>query len=483
MRAALFWTAPLFAALGHGCGAPPAPAPPDLERIGPPPGAAAKCTPPWARNVGQAWYLLADLDEGVSCTAFLEQEDCVLGVFRDCTDLRTAERREWQGTIDGDRKVRLTAVYPEGGVRAPRAPRCCDGVVEDHDGLLSASLACRRTDCENQNDLSHVGLYLERLEPGASPEDALLPPVRVAGTDGDPPARLLASGARRELWTLTAGGALWVAPASGVSAAVRLSSVAGEPVDLFASTAEDAVYAVGTLGITRIDPQTRAEGARFDGSVLAAAVTSAGLLVAVERASGSRLVLLDPERLEEREGRDLPELRVSGLAALPEGAGGLAVLTAEGAPRLSSVSASLELETALDLRTFANLGVGETVPRFAAALDARTVGFLGRCHDAATEARCYFEADLLAGTLRRVGVPDGAELVAMVHVAAASGPGRVYVASRDGLLTPILRASLSPRLQARVRPASGLVALSRAPAGEALYMLVPQTGEAVGLAL
>lgn len=138
-------------ALLVGCGAPPAPS---FEAWTPPAPAATTCRPPFER-FGPGSVRITDRDRGRACVALLERDECVVGIFDDCTEEGPA-RREWQGRISGDR-VELTP-YLVGGSPGPRLPLACTGTLTV-DGRLEAA-------CRLKEDVAppHQGLSLELLD-------------------------------------------------------------------------------------------------------------------------------------------------------------------------------------------------------------------------------------------------------------------------------------------------------------------------------
>ena len=153
----------LIAASALGCDPPAASELPPTELVGPSPPAANTCVPPYARFANDA-FLWADLDRGRSCTVYLEQDECVLGVFRDAAC--GGDEREWRGIIDGEDRIRLGALYPPGTAGLlPRSPRCCNGLLRRDDDIPpSSQLACQMRECGNPADADHLGIRLERMD-------------------------------------------------------------------------------------------------------------------------------------------------------------------------------------------------------------------------------------------------------------------------------------------------------------------------------
>lgn len=86
-----------------GCGSPGAPGQPPAGALPPAPAANA-CGP--ALQVGRDWFHLGDLISGSSCPVYLEQDECVLGIYDDCS-VRVGGR-QWLGRISADASVLMT---------------------------------------------------------------------------------------------------------------------------------------------------------------------------------------------------------------------------------------------------------------------------------------------------------------------------------------------------------------------------------------
>jgi hypothetical protein len=149
--------------LALACESPPGLPPPPDSRL-PPLESAAECDP--APRFAQRWFWLTDLSRARSCPVFLEQDECVLAIYRDCTG---DDGRQWEGTIDGSRDVvRLRPLVASPGPEA--VPQVCSGALADR----SAPGAWALLEC--QGAVGHLGLHLEGVT------DA--PPVLGAGSTG-----------------------------------------------------------------------------------------------------------------------------------------------------------------------------------------------------------------------------------------------------------------------------------------------------------
>jgi hypothetical protein len=158
----------LVGTLWLGCSAPPSLELADPEETGPPPPAAASCTPPFLNDIGQTMFLFADDNLGVTCRVFLEQDACVVAIFRDCADPTPGE---WQGRIDEDR-LTFCPVAPVGGSSSLDSADCCTGSIETPPGdAVWSSLKCAST-----QDSERHSTYLEEevdTEPFVAPSSPL----------------------------------------------------------------------------------------------------------------------------------------------------------------------------------------------------------------------------------------------------------------------------------------------------------------------
>ncbi len=120
------------------CGSPPAPTFASFEER---PAAAEGCRPPFER-LGPGFVGLEDLDTGRSCEAYLEQDECILGIFDDCT-YSFEGRREWRGSVRTQR-VEIRPVFTRFDPRDRRSPSLCTGTASP--GVSTLRLACRLDD-------------------------------------------------------------------------------------------------------------------------------------------------------------------------------------------------------------------------------------------------------------------------------------------------------------------------------------------------
>ncbi len=195
-----------LAAALFSCGKPPAPPPPSDDRL-PPLEAAAECPP--VEQFANDYFYVADLETGRSCTLYIEQDECIVGIFDDCSHLSSncdRPRRQWRGTIDLAGSIRLEPTYHV--QPATRPPAQCTGSIESsEDTSRFATLDC--TGGAN----AHPGMFIERRIPiddrvpfGEVDEEGQIELEKrnevVEGHVGD--VALIEDGARRELWSLVA---------------------------------------------------------------------------------------------------------------------------------------------------------------------------------------------------------------------------------------------------------------------------------------
>jgi hypothetical protein len=442
------------------CAAPDAPDIPGRDEIGPPPEAARPevCPPPYPMSFGDDWYLLADLDRGVGCVAFLERDECILGVFHDCTDDSQAPR-QWRGILSTRAGTPTATLFTEhdpydSGARLPLDPKCCVGAVaQDPDAW--ARFTCAEKDCGNVNDLQHGGLYLERwsgpLDPAAGRVETLATP---AGTHA---------------LAVAPGGRLW-----GLGPQTLFSRDPGAEAQVQATLTDGRALAAGPEGVLVSDGDQVARADReplawrpAGGRVEALAAHPAGGWVAALDAGGApRLARLDPSGT------------VTATVTLPAAVTGLAggdgvYLTLTGDPRVLRVAADLGLSAAVDMATHLRLTKAAVVPRAPTALPDGKVAFIARCHAESSKTHCIFESTVQDG----VPLPEprrhplaGLEVLQTVeHDPAAR---RLVGTSVDGVITVVERDTGRPRLGAQLRLAAPVVATAWDPAQARLYALL-----------
>ena len=412
-RSTLQCAGPVLAAavLASGCGA--AGAPESAAEPAPVPAADFLCSRPgFAREVGQARYRLVDMDQGQTCEVFVEQDECVLAIFRDCTDLART-KREWQGIATMEETVRIAPLYPSEAEPPLRTPICCEGPTPVDEPPKWLLLDCRFTSCITANR-GHTGLYLVPSAPDR-------PALSVASTEqvatlssGGADVRAAWDGVRDEAWMGWARGGLYVRPRTG--SAAQVPDVAG--VSHLAQD-ETTLFAADGSTVRRIDKATRiASPAKvLDRSVLAMERIAEGLLVGLQDGVSTRLLLLDPVSLESTAEVTRPGT-ITGLATRP--LGGVALATFDRSPQLSVLDATLSTVREIEMGDLRDLGVDGVVPYGPRMIAADRVAFYARCYRGAPSRHCYFEhkldadPDNPADRSIRIGVPNETRIVDVV---------------------------------------------------------------------
>lgn len=158
-----FAIAALFLA---ACPGPEAPIIPEQSVIGPPAPAGDHCPREAVTRFAQRWFRVADLDTGRECTGFIEQDECVVALFRDCTDPVSKPSRSWQGSIDKLKHITLARTTESANGIMARSPTECRGdlVLDLNEPINTwAKLVCKIPMGE------HGGFYFERIEEDIEP--------------------------------------------------------------------------------------------------------------------------------------------------------------------------------------------------------------------------------------------------------------------------------------------------------------------------
>ena len=441
------------AAIGTACESAQ---PPDfLGQQAPTPAADVLCNDPgFVQDIGPDRYRLVDMDQGKSCPVFVEQDDCVVAIFRDCTDDSTTPR-EWQGRARTDGSLRLDPLTPPTalGTALLRQPRCCEGPIVassiDVEGATEwALLDCRDDVCESANR-RHTGLYLTRN----TTITAALSVLRTAQIAAAGPASRSVSGVwdsvrRQSWWGWGASGGLYVSDEMGDAALVDASL----SVDALAQSS-DRVFAIGGQRLSSFDKQIRtATVLERPGSLSAVTALQEDVLVAVELDDSSVLELRDGETLSLLFERPLSGT-VTGLAPRP---GGGTIVTVDDPARLVVLTASLAVSQTIEMGKFTDLGVEDVVPFAPRFVDRDRVAFAGACYRLSSKVHCYFEHDLSNDSTRteRIGVPEESRLmdVLVSEPSPTADPGferNVWLAGFDGAVHRIERRLGAPFVRPR----------------------------------
>ena len=432
-----------------GCSEPPAAIIPNGVEPSPP--ASNDCQPPYPMSFAQAHFFFADLDADRTCTQFIEQDRCILGIFRDCIADDGEGTRQWAGrveTLGAERSVRLDGMT-NGATVLSRSPACCEGaLMPASEGPVEWSLLqCRLNRCGNPRDVAHVGLYFERYTEDLDPQARLLTPLSVDDADEGP----LWVPSRGELW-FSGSGRLEMIPVDPRSNRRTLDIPGDDSGPMLISS--DAVFASADNALTRIELATLAlQTTTFEGAILAMTLTPRGLLVAYENTPDTMstlvLVSLDGTILDTE---SVPG-RVRDLAALQDHPD-LAVVSRHEEPNLLAVSNDLTLRTFLDFKedggdqvTLLDMVEGYAMPGQLAALPGGWIGFVDRCSDRAL-SRCWFEVSEDTAVLPvRIGIPGAVRFGPFWYDRLRD---RVVLTTRSGRLIVLGRHPFHPFLQETV---------------------------------
>ena len=152
----------LIAAAAMGCAEPPPlPAPP-TNRV-PPIERAAECPP--VGHFAHRGFEWIDIDEASGCGVFIEQDECVLAIFDDCTG-PGGVTRQWEGILSVDDTITLQPFHEPAPPTSP--PTRCTGKLQEPD----SPGAWARLSCDGNG---HAGFYLEGHDPAATPFGTVQP--------------------------------------------------------------------------------------------------------------------------------------------------------------------------------------------------------------------------------------------------------------------------------------------------------------------
>ena len=443
----------ILVATAFACSEPPAAVVP--EGAEPPRPASDDCEPPYPMSFAQDHFFFADLDTNRTCTQFIEQDRCVLGIFEDCVtnDGQSTPARQWTGWVDTEgtgRTVQLSGTTAGAAVIA-RSPSCCEGaLMPTSEGPVEwALLACRLNRCGNPRDVAHVGVYFERLRSDLDPQGRVLDPLSAGAAEKGP---VWVDG-RRELWLL-GNGQITLVPVDGRYSNQTID-IPGEGGQALVVT-PTAVYAASDDTVTRIELSSlQMQPTTLAGPIQAMSQTSAGLLIACALSTNpevNELVLLNPQG--QILGTALLDGEVDSIAALDDHEH-IAVVARRGEPNLIAVAADLTLRTFLDFTddtgdqiTVLDLVEDFAIPKWLVGLPRGWIGFVDQCN-AQVLTQCWFEVseDKTVPPVR-VGIPAAASLGPVWYDRTRD---RVVVADREGQIVIINRTPLRPHLQETIK--------------------------------
>jgi hypothetical protein len=283
----------LILVFAAGCSGPGAPTIPEREQIGPPEAAGDHCPRKVVPRFGQAYFHVADLDLGRTCIGFVEQDECVVALFRDCTDQVAETPRSWQGTIDDTGRIHLERTNETTATVIPRAPTECNGTLQtEQEGRIRtwAKLDCHITQG------THGGFYFEKVENPAEPYVRLDErEIELLANPGDEDVitDFAVLGQRNQIWALVdAANAIGLYTGATTAAQLSRSSLAlDKPIRLIVDDAETTAIVADVRNVHRLDPVTMTVTSTREASdIRAAELTSAGVLLAL--ASGQNRTTL-----------------------------------------------------------------------------------------------------------------------------------------------------------------------------------------------
>lgn len=320
---------------------------------------------------GNAPFHLQDMDSKRVCEVYLEQDECVVAIWEDCTVLAANTQRSWQGRIDLTPNMPARVWLQSTSRGSAQPPAICQGRLE-----LEAETPRALLDCE-RSDTGQYRMYFERV---LEPREALAAERGSFGTGGGPIVALHvfrsssgtrmvaalsdlshAQGGGLHLYREVAAGDFRRAGVSadyGFSNRAQASSdgrwlVVGGATDLFVvdtetdqitghqglpGGGEDEVAGIAVTGPNEVlvamrrESSARAEWQRYsinplapsgplvvaEGTQLVAAALGAGpdapLYALVARAEGGQVLELDPTTLAERASFELPSREPRGFA-------------------------------------------------------------------------------------------------------------------------------------------------------------------------
>jgi len=198
------------------CESPGGP-PPPADSLLPPRESASSCGPSgmplFPQLTSKPNGYMADLEEGGSCGIYLEQDDCVVAIFRDCTYYPGS--RQWIGTVHADTtqiSLTISPTYEPAPMLA--GPQKCTGTFLDPSNpRASTTLTC-------EGNGTRQGLYLERRDVTAKPFGEQVAeeqwPINSFQTmEAIPAATTVVNGAVTETWVAVnwagggMGGGVW----------------------------------------------------------------------------------------------------------------------------------------------------------------------------------------------------------------------------------------------------------------------------------
>lgn len=279
------------------CSAPAAPPAPD-ESLQPPRYLAADCLP--VSEIARQHDVttnafLADLDEGRSCEIFLEQDECVLAIFRDCS-YDASGTRQWVGEATPGTNgidVVLKPTFAKAPGRTP--PRQCTGNLAAADSPRAGTkLTCDGGSVE--------GLYIERkdfsvMRFGERMPDEMLVLGSFGTVDALPDMVPVTVSGATEIWQAVnwsggpAGGGVYRVKGTATAPTVELVDAVSRARSIAASPEGLVVAASGDEMIEEMDLQVYDANMADSRRAKVGTATTADTIVAIAGASDNRFLV------------------------------------------------------------------------------------------------------------------------------------------------------------------------------------------------
>lgn len=324
LRAPLAWLSLTSLA---ACSGPEAPTIPPRDQIGPPEAAGDHCPRKVVPRFAQAYFQVADLELGQTCTGFIEQDECVIALFRDCTDQVSDIPRSWQGTIEEDGDIHWERTTETSGSVIARSPSECNGTLStaaEGDIRVWAKLDCR------VGMGTHGGFYFEKLPADNEPP---VPPYITVGSqktevllNPEQDNQLVDFAVlqqKNELWALVNAQSsigLYTGGTSAAQLALFPTLVLSKPKRLVVDDAETSVVIADASNVHRLDPLAMTVTSTAEpGEIRALELTSAGVLIASSAGQNRTLLRFrDPLTLAQRGTEGALDGRVDRIVPLYE---------------------------------------------------------------------------------------------------------------------------------------------------------------------
>ncbi len=414
------------------CSSPPAPEIPSRVSVGPPQEASATCNPPYKQQFGQKWVWVADQDTGRLCLSYLEQDECVLGMYRDCSS-NPDDLREWQGRITED-KLQLIAFYPFDGSQ-PRKPQCCGGTL--HDDWVA--LDCPGTGiCLAGRQLEdHTGFYFEtyreegdRLPIFAQQNSWLALPATAQAQNA------VIGPATDTLWVAGLGGLYGIKLTDSSNPEIRHVQIDGAQ-HLELSPDEQSIYVATSSTVHKVRAQDL-QITHSESFTKVLDITSAySEIWVLDDASIVRLNRNDLSRL----GSETAALGTSEIVGSLDNS--TAVAVARNPNKILRLDSSAKEERSWELSNKMPWAA-----RNAIFLQDNKLAFVANCHGQ-SEITCYFELEVVTerrSVPRRLGLVEVSQLSQPApldnqRVLLGDSSGLITLIHRDEWRTPIYRRS------------------------------------------